>query len=229
MIKSILKFSVLKIKGRTITFDEKVRDIDLLSLLFTQGFAVLRGLLRFRKVVFLGNNVVIKAKRNVKFGKGVSIGDYCTLDALGHEGLCIGAGSSIGSFSLLKVSGTLKSLGKGINIGCNVGLGDFTHIGGAGGVEIGDDTIAGAYLSIHPENHVFSDTNELIRNQGVSRKGISIGRNCWVGAKVTVLDGSIVGDGCVIAAGAVVNGVFPNHVVVGGVPAKILKEIKNVK
>ena len=229
MIKSLLKVSVLKIKGRSIVFDEKVRDIDLLNLFYTQGISVIRGLFKLRKMVSLGSKVLIKAKHKTYFGKGVSIGDYCTLDALGHEGLSIGAGSSIGSFSLLKVSGTLTSLGKGINIGCNVGLGDFTHIGGAGGVVIGDDTIAGAYLSIHPENHVFTDINEAIRKQGVTRKGISIGKNCWIGAKVTILDGSIVGDGCVIAAGAVVNGVFPDHVVIGGVPAKILKEIKNVK
>lgn len=224
MIKSILKFSVLKIKGRTITFDKKVRNIDLLSLFFSQGFAVLRGLLKVRKMVSLGRDVRVLAKHNAYLGKGVSIGNYSTIDALGTKGFYIGAGSSIGSFSILKVSGTLTSIGKEIKVGSNVGIGDFAHIGGAGGVVIGDNTIAGAYLSIHPENHVFSDTNELIRKQGVTRKGVSIGENCWIGAKVTILDGTVIGDGCIIAAGAVVIGSFPDNVIIGGVPAKILKQ-----
>ena len=57
-------------------------------------------------------------------------------------------------------------------------------------------------------------------------KGITLGNNIWVGAKVTFLDGSQVGDNSVVAAGAVVKGVFPNNVIIGGVPAKILKVIE---
>lgn len=224
MIKLLLKFAVLKIKGRTITFDEEIKGIDLLGLFVVQTTAMLRGIIKLRRLVALGSAVTVNTKRKATFGKGVSIGRYSTLDALGTEGLFVGAGSSIGAFSIIKVSGTFTSIGTGINIGSNVGIGDFAHIGGAGGVTIGDDTIAGAYLSIHPENHIFTSTNELIRNQGVSRKGIVIGKNCWIGAKVTVLDGAVIGNGCVIAAGAVVNGEFPDNVVIGGVPAKILKE-----
>ena len=76
---------------------------------------------------------------------------------------------------------------------------------------------------MHSENHVFSDADKTIREQGVSHKGIKIGSNCWIGAKVTILDGAVVGDGCVIAAGAVVRGTFPENCVIGGVPARILK------
>lgn len=226
-MKLLLKFAVLKIKGRELIIDANVTSVDLVSICLRQVIPILRGVLKLGKLVSLGHKVKMRSKSKADFGKGVVIGDYSTLDAMGHEGLKVGAGSSIGNFSSIKVSGTLTSLGKGINIGCNVGIGDFAHIGGAGGVIIGNDTIAGPYLSIHPENHVFCDANELIRNQGVTRQGIEIGKNCWIGAKVTVLDGSKVGDGCVIAAGAVVNGIFPDRVLIGGVPAKILKELEN--
>ena len=47
----------------------------------------------------------------------------------------------------------------------------------------------------------------------------------WIGAKATFLDGSTIGNNCVVAAGAVVNGIFPDNTVVGGVPAKIIKTI----
>ena len=59
----------------------------------------------------------------------------------------------------------------------------------------------------------------------MNSKGIILGNNIWVGARVTFLDGCEVGDNCVVAAGAVVNGIFPANSVIGGVPAKVLKAI----
>ena len=78
----------------------------------------------------------------------------------------------------------------------------------------------------HDEKFVynFADINTPIRLQGVTRKGIKIGNNCWIGSKVTILDGVEIGDGCVIAAGAVVQTSFPPNSVIGGVPARILKQ-----
>jgi acetyltransferase-like isoleucine patch superfamily enzyme len=130
-----------------------------------------------------------------------------------------------------RTSTTLYDLGSHITIGNNVGIGEFAYLGGAGGLDIGDDCIVGQYFSCHPENHVFSDTSMPIRLQGITRKGIRIGKNCWIGAKVTILDGVTIGDNCVIAAGAVVTRQMPADSVIGGVPARVLKstiEVKNV-
>ena len=112
-----------------------------------------------------------------------------------------------------------------MKIGNNSAVGDFTHFGATGGLEIGNDVIMGSYVSFHSENHNFSDPNRLIREQGVNSKGIKLGNNIWVGAKVTFLDGCEVGDNSIVAAGAVVNGVFPSNSLIGGVPAKIIKQI----
>ena len=109
-------------------------------------------------------------------------------------------------------------------------LGEFAYLGGAGGLEIGNDCVIGQYFSCHPENHQFEDSSKLIRLQGTTRKGIKIGNNCWIGAKVTILDGVTIGDNCVIAAGAVVTKSMPAGRLIGGVPAKVLKAIhKNDK
>ncbi|RZK88089.1 MAG: acyltransferase, partial [Hymenobacter sp.] len=89
-------------------------------------------------------------------------------------------------------------------------------------LSIGDDCIIGQYFSCHPENHVHDQPDELIRLQGVTRQGISIGANCWIGSKVTVLDGVVIGAGCVVAAGAVVTRSVPAGSVVAGVPARII-------
>ena len=92
-------------------------------------------------------------------------------------------------------------------------------------VKIGDDTIMGNFISCHAENHNYADAAVLIRQQGVTRNGIVIGKNCWIGSKVTILDGAQIGDGCIIAAGAVVPaGVYRSNAIYGGVPAKFIKE-----
>ena len=57
----------------------------------------------------------------------------------------------------------------------------------------------------------------------VKRKGIIIGKDCWIGAKVTILDGTVIGDGCIVAAGAVVRGYIPPYSIIGGIPAKVIK------
>jgi acetyltransferase-like isoleucine patch superfamily enzyme len=121
------------------------------------------------------------------------------------------------------VSTSLNQLGEFIKIGDNVGIGEFAYLGGAGGLEIGDGCIIGQYLSCHPENHNYQSLEKEIRHQGVSRKGIKIGANCWIGSKVSILDGVSIGEGSIIAAGAVVNKSFPDNSIIGGVPAKLIK------
>ena len=225
MIKESIVWLATRVKGRPVTFDPVITSGYLLQMAFTHALALVRGVVRLRRLISIGSHVSLRGKATLNLASGVTIGDFCVLDAVGREGLNIGERTSVGRFGIIKVSGTLSQIGKGIVIGKDVGIGDFCHIGGAGGVTIGDDTIVGSYFSVHPENHLFSDKSQLIRHQGVSHQGIVIGRNCWIGAKVTVLDGANVGDGCVIAAGAVVKGQFPDGCVIGGVPARILKKI----
>lgn len=64
----------------------------------------------------------------------------------------------------------------------------------------------------------------MIREQGVNRQGITVGNNCWIGAGAVFLDGSSIGDGCIVAANAVVTKKFPDNVIIGGMPEKIIGE-----
>jgi acetyltransferase-like isoleucine patch superfamily enzyme len=135
-------------------------------------------------------------------------------------GITIGDNVSIGSDSKVIVSTSLNNIGIGITIEDNVGIGEFAYLGGAGGLSIGSDCIIGQYFSCHPENHNFNDQTKLIREQGVTRKGITIHPNCWIGSKVTILDGVEIGANSVIAAGAVVTKSLPENSIIAGVPAK---------
>ena len=56
-------------------------------------------------------------------------------------------------------------------------------------------------------------------------QSITVGDGCWIGARVTILGGTELGVGTVVAAGAVVTGVFPPNVLVGGVPAKVIRSL----
>lgn len=56
-------------------------------------------------------------------------------------------------------------------------------------------------------------------------KPVTIGNNCWIGARTTILPGVTIGNYCVVAAGAVVNKDVPDYTVVGGVPAKEIKKL----
>ncbi|HOY49447.1 MAG TPA: acyltransferase [Flavobacteriales bacterium] len=183
---------------------------------------ILRG--RSPKMMMLGTSVKFRYFSSIQYGRMLKAGDHVLFSALGIEGIQLGNNVSIGSYSQIIASTSLNQPGIGIQIGDRVGMGEFAYLGGGGGLKIGSDCIIGQYFSCHPENHVFSNPEELIRLQGVTRKGIEIGSGCWIGSKVTILDGAHIGNHCVVAAGAVVTGHFPDYAVIGGVPARILKQ-----
>jgi acetyltransferase-like isoleucine patch superfamily enzyme len=225
MIKSIVQKLISK-TGKSYTIDKDIPVGLIYNTLFDRFIMVFRGYLYLQKKVFVGKNCTFLNKSNIVFGKNVTIEKYTRLDGYAKEKIELGNNVKIGAYSNLLSTSHFSKYGKGLKIGNNSAIGDFTHFGAPGGIIIGDDVIMGSYISFHSENHNFNDTSKLIREQGVSSKGIILGNNIWVGAKVTFLDGSKIGNNSVVAAGAVVNGEFPNNVVIGGVPAKILKHIE---
>ena len=115
-------------------------------------------------------------------------------------------------------------MGFGCKIGRNTTFGPFTYLGCAGFVEIGSHCSFGPRITIISEEHIFDDiSNTLIKDSGVTRKGITIGNNCWVGANVVILDGAKIGDNVVIGANSLVKGEITTGSVVGGSPAKPLR------
>ena len=223
---------IIKKRNPKFTFDSAITNRMIGSLMIEKTIALLRSAkLLFRgkrtNLLFLGKSVKIQYLNKVDIGKLVNINESVTIKALGKGKVTIGNNVGIGAYSRLIVSTSFNNLGKHITIGNNVGLGEFAYLGGAGGLTIGDDCIIGQYFSCHPENHNFENQEKLIRNQGTTRKGIVIGKNCWIGAKVTILDGVEIGSNCVIAAGSVVTKSMIADSVIGGVPAKIIKHIES--
>jgi len=217
-----------KIKGNGTKIDERIPATYLLRLILSKGISLVYGMIRLRtfKRVYIHPSAKIKCASRIQAKKNFVVGQDCYIDALSENGLICGENVSMGFHTHIELTGSLRFLGNGIKIGNNVGLGSHGHYGsGMGFVDIGDNTIFGNYVSVHPENHNFSDLSKPIRDQGVNSKGgVKIGNNCWIGAKVTILDGTVIGNGCIIAAGAVVKGIFPDNVIIGGIPAKVIKQ-----
>lgn len=222
---NIINLLISKVKGETFIIDKDIPVTYLLRFFFVKFCSLMYGVLRIRSLSYIHPDTTIKAASMIKVGKNFSVAQGCYIDALSKKGLVCGNNVSLGYFTHIELTGSMKCLGQGMQVGDNVGLGSHGHYGsGAGFLQIGKNTIFGNYVSIHPENHNYSDKSVPIRLQGVnSLGGVRIGSDCWIGAKVTILDGTILEDGCIVAAGAVVKGHFPKYSVIGGVPARIIK------
>ena len=111
-----------------------------------------------------------------------------------------------------------------ILIGDNVNIGNNTIIYASknGGVSIGNNTNIAAQCYIIDMDHGI-EKGSLIHNQRNSVMQVIIGEDCWLGANVTVLKGSIIEDGAVVGANALVKGIVPHNAIAVGSPAKTIK------
>ena len=130
----------------------------------------------------------------------------------------IGARTMIDAFVKIKPVGGSGELVIGADCAINSGTVIYT----GNGIRIGDAVLIAANCTLAPTNHQFADRSKRIRDQGFqpSRGGIVIGDDVWLGANVVVLDGAVIGQGCVVAAGAVVRGDLEPYSVYAGSPAK---------
>lgn len=111
----------------------------------------------------------------------------------------------------------------------DVTIGDYTRIGihctVIGPVCIGSHVNLAQGITVTALNHNFGDAARRIDEQGVSTKPVVIGDDVWIGANAVILPGVTIGCHCVVAAGAVVSKDVPDNTLVGGVPAKVLKQL----
>ncbi len=112
--------------------------------------------------------------------------------------------------------------GKNITVGRNVFINSGCCFQDQGGIEIGDGVLIGHQVVIATLNHDFAPA----RRQNLLPEKVTIGSNVWIGAHATILPGVTIGDNAIIGAGAVVTKDVPKNAVVAGVPAKIIKTIK---
>lgn len=202
---------------------------DMVCVGLNRAVQVIRGLFlkpflkKSERLVFVGRNVIVRHAYQLSAGKNLILEDNVSINALSFNGITLGDHVSIARDSILFCTGVIAQKGTGIIIGNRTGISARAYLAGQGGITIGDDVIMGPNVQIFSENHSFGDLKRIIKDQGVIKNEVKIGNNCWIGGGATILAGVTLGDGCVVAAGSVVNKSFPENTVIGGIPAKAIK------
>ncbi|HHV21264.1 MAG TPA: hypothetical protein GXZ30_06985 [Propionibacterium sp.] len=219
---------VVRAAGRDYTPDPTLPRAFILGEYARRSAQLARGALTWRSISFRGASVQVRFPSGLRMGRLAAIGEGSIVDASGTRGVVLGRGAKLGRRVIVTTTSQLSKRGVGLQLGDFTGIGDYAHIGCSGGVTFGDNVIVGPYLTCHSQEHVTRDTEELIRLQGTEESEIVVGDNVWIGARVTLLAGSHVGNGSIIAAGSVVRGDFPPMSVIGGIPARLIKSRKAV-
>jgi acetyltransferase-like isoleucine patch superfamily enzyme len=161
-----------------------------------------------------------------RFGRG-SIMAFPPGAVFGESGIAVGEDTLIGQLATIS-AGTLPGQDLWgmtlLAIGDRCVIGRGSHIVAHQSITIGDDVWTGPYVYITDQNHGYEDPDVPIGSQFPVNRPVSIGAGSWLGAGAIILPGASIGRNVVVAAGAVVRGVVPDHCVVAGVPAKIVRE-----
>ena len=229
LIDRIVRLVLRRFRGKEVNISPQLSAVSVLAHLAQKGFGPwLRGALMkpflaaSQGSFFLGRGCKILSKGKLRVGKNVYIGAYSYIDCLSAGGVTLGDHVTIREGCWLQMTSHYNNPGTQLTIGNSVYIGPRSILGAGAPITIGDRCQIGANISLVSENHVFSGEVEISK-QGVSRKGIEIGRDVWIGNNVTVLDGVVIGDGAVIGAGTVVTKPVPPRSVVVGVPGRVVK------
>ncbi|MDA0638177.1 acyltransferase [Nonomuraea sp. MCN248] len=159
----------------------------------------------------LGEGAKIAFPPGAIFGEEwIEIGDHTLIGERVSLSCGMWPGADLGPDSILRIGAS-----------CSIGRG--THIVAHQSIDVGDDVFTGPYVYITDQNHVYDDPDVPIGRQWPRNSPVSIGSGSWLGAGAIVLPGTRLGRQCVVAGGAVVRGEFPDHSVVAGVPAKLVR------
>lgn len=111
--------------------------------------------------------------------------------------------------------------GKNIHLGRRVFINMGCNFQDQGGIYIDDDALIGHNVVLATLNHAMSPKDRAT----MIPAPIRIGKRVWIGANAIVLPGVTIGDGAIVAAGAVVTRDVPGNTIVGGVPARMIRSL----
>lgn len=169
-----------------------------------------------------GNNIVIRHSKKIILGNNVIIDDNVLLDAKGSEnsGITLKDDVFIGRNSIISCKGGEIILEERANVGFNC------EIFSSNKVVIGKDNLIAAYTYVVGGGNYKLERTDIPINQQPDfegKGGVITEEDVWLAAHVVLLDGTKIGKGSVVAAGAVVSGEIPPYSIAGGVPAKVIK------
>jgi acetyltransferase-like isoleucine patch superfamily enzyme len=173
--------------------------------------------------VVIGRNVTLRHPSKIRLGAGVVVDDGAVLDAKGegNRGIEIGPRAFVGRNTIVYCKGGNITLGPRVNLAANC------QVFSSNELTMGEGTVVGAFSYFLSGGEYDMASGVPFADQaGMETKGpLTIGANCWIGARVTILDGASVGEHSVIGAGAVVNKPIPANSLAVGVPARVIRGV----
>ena len=162
------------------------------------------------KAVTMGRHSKIHGGKHFVVGEGTAFGHHAMLSAWKDENIVAEPCVRIGEY-------------------CD--FGHFNHITCCNSVIIGDGVLTGMYVIISDNSHgrvTFDEASiRPVERTLYSKGGVTIGNNVWIGDKVSVLAGVTIGEGAIIGANSVVTRDIPAYTVAAGIPARVIKDLKN--
>lgn len=122
----------------------------------------------------------------------------------------------------LAVEPQARARGHALHIGDRAGMRAWCTISVADEVNIGDDVVFGASVTVVDSNHTWRQGNPRVLDNELATAPIAIGRGSWLGDRAVVLPGAEIGERCAIGAGAIVNGTIPDGSIAVGAPARVV-------
>ncbi|WP_069472604.1 acyltransferase [Candidatus Marithrix sp. Canyon 246] len=110
----------------------------------------------------------------------------------------------------------------------NIYIDPMAYIWAVGGLEICENVIIGPRVTIHTSNHRYEDATMLPYDGYSYKKKVTIEKNVWIGDGTFIVPGVTIGEGSIVAMGSVVTKDVPKYSLVGGNPARVIKE-RNIK
>ena len=183
-----------------------------------------RLMLHMDGLAAIESGVRLRFANHIRLGRGAYLDQGVYIHAC-PQGVEIGAGTLVMHGAVLHVYNFRDLPHAGIKIGQDSLIGEYTVIRGQGGVTIGDRVYTSPMTQLIAVNHNFDDPTRPFVEQGITAQGIVVEDDVWLGSGAIITDGVRVGQGAVIAAGAVVTKDVAPHTVVGGVPARLIRQI----
>ncbi|MGI4885370.1 MAG: acyltransferase [Janthinobacterium lividum] len=153
--------------------------------------------------------------KNISMGENVFFGKYSSIivfDITNNAKLVLKNNNDFRRFCLLSLaSDGLLTIGEGnfFNNGCSV-----TCINE---IIIGDNNLFGENIKIYDHNHIFSNIEESIREQGFTKGSVVIGNNCWIGSNCVILNNVAIGDNVIIGANNLIYKSIPSNSIIKAV------------
>jgi acetyltransferase-like isoleucine patch superfamily enzyme len=197
--------------------------LNKISPMYLRGLWWRMWLKETKGLVLIGKHVTIRNPQYISAGSEFVAEDYCEIQGLSKEGIVFGDHVVVRHYAIIKPSGYYgREVGVGLKVGDYSNIGTYSYIGCGGGIEIGKHVMMAPRVSLHSQNHNFDQQGLPMRDQGVTNRPIVIEDNCWLASGSIILSGVRVGEGAIVAAGAVVTSDVPSQAIVGGVPAKVI-------